>query len=698
MTRRGIPNRKWTQGSLFDSFQAADKFRKALEHRFVAVGQTKSLNGLTKIYACKDHLDCQARFRIRPERIQFPNQIQTDFVCQTSGEHSMELAEPPSRGIHPALMADIETMFASGSKPLGALAQLEAKQNVADKAIALPSIEQLRNRKGNWKRQKVEMKWRNLDHYDELFEWAASKICKTRGDMEAAGDCDLVVLSVFRSKELLQSLHVVFDCGDPISVSCDGTYKLHQGGWTLVNFGVMGVIYDSAKREFRQRFFPCLFGFVRTECLPAYQAIFSEAKRCAREFFGFDLQPATGSMDGCTSISSAYKSIWPGITLITCWPHVFRNCTTKTHALKDKAFMKKTIIPDLKRMHLSTSHRHFKALSKSIVNSWRKSGEGDFADEFEKTYLVAPFDSWYVGAAQNPGMLAQQQGIESYNKSIKNDMDVSLRATTSYFLENTIPLILKWSCKHRTSAEIRLFAEAPLLHDQLTKAAALQDPTKYYLTNHKTRETLYFNRSSHFKQKATKTLAARYDKYQDHSLYRVRVQHSTAFTGLQLEPTIQADTIKQFRTKYASAAINEDLNLKEAQTKTQERRRPGRPHKKLHCLVRDRVQATEAENDRAGGPDAKLRRRLTVRPSDALGLRVLHKFQTAEAGQTDNPQSSIFRGIVTSFQPESKPPTWTIFFQDDQTSLDLILSKLIEDLCSESQQKVSNCLEDIIGY
>eukprot|EP00644_Phytophthora_capsici_P016564 jgi/Phyca11/124089/e_gw1.52.357.1 len=110
------------------------------------------------------------------------------------------------------------------------------------------------------------MKWRNLDHYDELFEWAASKICKTRGDMEAAGDCDLVVLSVFRSKELLQSLHVVFDCGDPISVSCDGTYKLHQGGWTLVNFGVMGVIYDSAKREFRQRFFPCLFGFVRTEC------------------------------------------------------------------------------------------------------------------------------------------------------------------------------------------------------------------------------------------------------------------------------------------------------------------------------------------------------------------------------------------------------------------------------------------------
>ncbi|EEY60931.1 uncharacterized protein PITG_01168 [Phytophthora infestans T30-4] len=109
-------------------------------------------------------------------------------------------------------------------------------------------------------------KWKQLGTHTELFEWAASRLCTTKDEFDAVGERELVVLQVFDCKELLRNFLTAAAYGDLVSISCDGTYRLTDAGWTLINLGVVGVIYDEKERQFHQRFYPCAFGFVRTEC------------------------------------------------------------------------------------------------------------------------------------------------------------------------------------------------------------------------------------------------------------------------------------------------------------------------------------------------------------------------------------------------------------------------------------------------
>ncbi|EGZ29164.1 hypothetical protein PHYSODRAFT_309671 [Phytophthora sojae] len=145
----------------------------------------------------------------------------------------------------------------------------------------LPEIGQVRNRKAGWKKDQVKGKWKQLSSHDELFEWAASRLCSSKEEFDAVEERELVVLDVFQSNEaqetkettygmdlsckrLLQNFKTADDDGDPVSLSCDGTYRLTDAGWTLINIGVVGVVYDAKERQHHQRFYPGVFGFVRT--------------------------------------------------------------------------------------------------------------------------------------------------------------------------------------------------------------------------------------------------------------------------------------------------------------------------------------------------------------------------------------------------------------------------------------------------
>jgi hypothetical protein len=92
----------------------------------------------------------------------------------------------------------------------------------------------------------------------------------------------------------------------------------------------------------------------------------------------------------------------------------------------------------------------------------------------------------------------------------------------------------------------------------------------------------------------------------------------------------------------AAAAILKDLGLTEAQSKTRARRRPGRPRRAAQCLVRDRINATEAEIERTDGPDPKLRGRLRQHPCDAIGFVVHPKFQTVMSKLKGEAETNIY--------------------------------------------------------
>ncbi|KAI9987716.1 hypothetical protein PInf_023760 [Phytophthora infestans] len=552
------------------------------------------------------------------------------------------------------------------------------------------------------KKTQLTGKWKQLGTHTELFEWAASRLCTTKDELDAVGERELVVLQVFESKEVNKtkeaSFGMVLSCkklfrnfltaaayGDLVSISCDGTYRLTDAGWTLINLGVVGVIYDEKERQFHQRFYPCAFGFVRTECELAYEALFESVNRCVYNCLGMELKPTVGVADHAVCIAAALGKAWPEMVFVTCWPHVSRKClaTKKKSMLSDKEFLVSVVKTDINSLYKCTSYKHFKALSAKLMTKWRNKGEARYADWFTDTYLTAPFDSWFVGASTLPGSLPQQQGIESFHKSIRAHMGLYLRAAMVYFLEFSMGQIIHFCCAHRAPEEIRPFAEAPLLHSQLTKAKAITlDITKFYVVQTQCLQTFYINRKDHFDQRVTKALTKRYDKAQDQSLYRVRVSAKIKFEKLRALPKVNSDTAQLFRKKYsceckayvmsgwvcshvlAAAAIKQHLNIDEIQAGIPHRRRPGRPRKELSCLVRDSLEAAEGDDTRSTGPTARLKRHLEKYPSEAIGYKALHRFKTSLPESPKEFQISCFSGVVTSVQADNKPVTWTITFTD----------------------------------
>ncbi|KAF4143189.1 MULE transposase domain-containing protein [Phytophthora infestans] len=511
-------------------------------------------------------------------------------------------------------------------------------------------------------------KWKQLGTHTELFEWAASRLCTTKDEFDAVGERELVVLQVFESKEVNKtkeaSFGMVLSCkkllrnfltaaayGDLVSISCDGTYRLTDAGWTLINLGVVGVIYDEKECQFHQRFYPCAFGFVRTECELAYEALFKSVNRCVYNCLGMELKPTVGAADHAVCIAAALGKAWPEMVFVTCWPH--------------------------------------------LMTKWRNKGEARYADWFTDTYLTAPFDSWFVGASTLPGSLPQQQGIESFHKSIKAHMGLYLRAAMVYFLEFSMGQILHLCCAHRAPEEIRPFAEAPLLHSQLTKAKAITlDTTKFYVVQTQCLQTFYINRKDHFDQRA-----------QDQSLYRVRVSAKIKFEKLRALPKVNSDTAQLFRKKYsceckayvmsgwvcshvlAAAAIKQHLNIGEIQAGIPHRRRPGRPRKELSCLVRDSLEAAEGDDTRSTGPTARLKRHLEKYPSEAIGYKALHRFKTSLPESPKEFQISCFSGVVTSVQADNKPVTWTITFTDAD-SHDVEVDELVTDITMTTSRHI----------
>ncbi|KAE9030088.1 hypothetical protein PR003_g10003 [Phytophthora rubi] len=98
-SRRGKPNSTWTLLNTFDTFDDADKFRKARDFKVSATGQSKSATGVAKVYSCKSHKNCPVRLRIKPQRVVLEGKVCTSFMCQLSGDHILEDEVASSRGI-----------------------------------------------------------------------------------------------------------------------------------------------------------------------------------------------------------------------------------------------------------------------------------------------------------------------------------------------------------------------------------------------------------------------------------------------------------------------------------------------------------------------------------------------------------------------------------------------------------------------
>ncbi|KAE9009986.1 hypothetical protein PR003_g15638 [Phytophthora rubi] len=97
---------------------------------------------------------------------------------------------------------------------------------------------------------------------------------------------------------------------DGVMVATDGTYKLHKGGWTLVDFGTYEAYYT--RNDFAHRFVPIAYTFVQSESIQAYDRPFSDR---VYQFFGVRLEVKFGSLDHASCIATAFQMSWPEVQL-----------------------------------------------------------------------------------------------------------------------------------------------------------------------------------------------------------------------------------------------------------------------------------------------------------------------------------------------------------------------------------------------
>ncbi|EGZ09811.1 hypothetical protein PHYSODRAFT_412245, partial [Phytophthora sojae] len=130
----------------------------------------------------------------------------------------------------------------------------------------LPTESQLKNRKAGL-RKKQSGGW-EIHNFATLLEWAYTHLCTSKSDFFGHEDdisaADAATQFANKSRQFQHGV-IAYECRRDIGVlgATDGTYKLHFGGWTLVDFGTYTTHYS--RKQYSKTFVPWMYMFVKTE-------------------------------------------------------------------------------------------------------------------------------------------------------------------------------------------------------------------------------------------------------------------------------------------------------------------------------------------------------------------------------------------------------------------------------------------------
>ncbi|OWZ05872.1 hypothetical protein PHMEG_00021963 [Phytophthora megakarya] len=236
-------------------------------------------------------------------------------------------------------------------------------------------------------------------------------------------------------------------------MSTDGTYRIHFGGWTLVDCG--GISVETTESGFVQRFRPWLYMFVRTESIPAYEHLFKSLVKYATVFlmstFRYQVQVSTTPMLSplhlCNRLCTRLMSRYLHVGSIYCDSRVNR------HSWR---------LEKISLLHGARSLKQFRALAKRVLTAWKAENEGNLANWLQSVYLTPCWERWSVGSSSVPGFLATQQPIESHHKVVKVIVTDFKKAPTVSVLNSVLPRIMLYDVSNLSSGNQGHFAEASL--------------------------------------------------------------------------------------------------------------------------------------------------------------------------------------------------------------------------------------------
>ncbi|GMF48957.1 unnamed protein product [Phytophthora fragariaefolia] len=254
----------------------------------------------------------------------------------------------------------------------------------------------------------------------------------------------------------------------------DGTYRLHRGGWVVVDFGTCCTRHT--RNTYAQCFIPFAYLFVRTENIACYKMFFHVVQQGVLEFFWTPLEVNVGSLDDSDSIKAAILQKWPDIVLTSCWPHVLRGTykADKLSKLICREMYKKRIRPHLGMLHSCRTIKQFQAVADMVITDWRSHGEHEYVAGFEEEYLTDSWCRWFATAADLPGVMPNQNHTEAHHRSIKASAIISKRASTEVVLNVSFPRILVQAGElSGLSDKLRPYCSGPVAGELITRAEIL---------------------------------------------------------------------------------------------------------------------------------------------------------------------------------------------------------------------------------
>ncbi|KAE9359906.1 hypothetical protein PR003_g510 [Phytophthora rubi] len=455
-----------------------------------------------RVYRCITHRECGKLFRVAFAE----DGVGEVTTLEETGEHAEILSGETKTGINLRLKRESDDLLVGGAGGQKCRKLLSKRQS----RVPIPSEKQLNNRKAYLKK-KQSGGWKIGDNA-KLLEWVAGKRCETTDSFFGVGlsfdpvadatsfashthsfQHDLIVLKAFEYTTEEESGTKVSSYGiiatsracfrnvvyavrgqgdDGVLGDTDGTYELHFGGWTLIDF----------------------------ENMLVYKEMFSTVKHFASKFFGITLQLAFGSLDHTSYIANAFKAEWPDILLLDCYAHFVRKARAKTKLLQNDKFFDTDVWPDIKYLHEARSKEQFIALGETFLQYWITKREGVYSKWLQDYYLTGCWANWY-GTCAIPGITPSQNALESHHRVIKKSCVAGLRGSTATVLNESLPSVLF----HQSTVPVRLtqahFCEGPLLSEIITKSKLLLGSSENYyslcITKRKVLKSILFNASKY---------------------------------------------------------------------------------------------------------------------------------------------------------------------------------------------------------
>ncbi|KAG1685013.1 hypothetical protein DVH05_009780 [Phytophthora capsici] len=456
---------------------------------------------------------------------------------------------------------------------------------------------------------------------------------------------------------------------------------------------------------FAKHYVPWTFIFVRSEHTEAYRELFATTVRCARLFFGLELSVSLGSLDHAACIANAFKSTWPQILLLTCWPHAARKANEKSSLLHTDKYFENVANIHIHILYNARTKVQFLALADQAIQHWRQDGEDKYADWFSGVYLSTPWDSWFMSAAGDVrGVLPSQNPLESWHKVIKKVCVSGPKMATAAVLNDSLPGVLTVAGKPPKGTTVN----PPIRHfeeEYIVRARGLLSDSSNYLKLKRVGTTevaavvfnaLEYETCVENPSKGVKVTEARMRKYIDsldgklvknkpmteaqllyQSLYRVQVLNSE-HDPFEVSPKWSADDIRMVRPCYvcdcsesrqsgwmcehivATMALLEKISIDALLSVLPVRRRPGGQFKSCGALARTRFNKSDA---RFFGV-SHLEQLFMESPAAPTHWHVTKEFSVKNRGQVlclDMSTVGSEMAVAISGRSSSQPEKWSLW-------------------------------------